>query len=131
MQPLDVIKTNQQGNNKVTSFEVIRILLQKNGYQSLYQGILPTIGRGTLGPGIYFVCVEKSKPIHFQLLSSPQEDFLRGALARTIASIITAPLTTMKARKEFDPSMSAFPGSGKLKDMFVGLGKMLLKLKFY
>lgn len=124
LQPLDVIKTNQQGSNRGSSIvQVVRTLISNKGVRSLYQGILPTIARGTLGPGVYFVCVEKSKVLHFELFSPPQEDFIRGALARAIASIITAPLSTMKARKEFDPSLSAFPGSGRIKDMFVGLGR--------
>lgn len=78
LQPFDVIKTTLQGhrllllngatttaaaatNSSITPSTTLagtyRNVVNAEGYQGLYKGLTPTVFRGTIGPGIYFVTV--------------------------------------------------------------------------
>lgn len=115
LQPLDVIKTVQQGN-RIGVHEALRVVLRTDGWSGLWtRGLLPTLIRGAIGPGVYFQAMQVTKDWGH----GPMWDFGQGALARGAGALIVSPLSVLKTRSEWNPHTSLRFAS--LKDMYAGL----------
>lgn len=104
LQPFDVFKTKLQGNilYKNEIFGSYRSLFANLKLSEYWKGISPTVARASLGPGIYFALLET---LNYNQ-SSGVTNFLKGALARSIASSVVNPLTVLKVRYEFSRNTS-------------------------
>ncbi|CAH0476725.1 unnamed protein product [Peronospora belbahrii] len=112
-QPLDVLRTHQQGafttqvepRKASTAFsETIKQSRPANDLmdkvRSMWRGTSPTLVRVAGGAGLYFATLDYC--LHM-FPSSAANTFLAGALSRTFAGGIMSPLTIVKARMEFLP----------------------------
>ncbi|ETV87247.1 hypothetical protein H257_02206 [Aphanomyces astaci] len=102
-QPLDVIRTHQQGKFGSEVHNVrqsVQFLLAENGVPGLWRGTTPTLLRVCGGAGLYFGMLEQLQVQNRDAVSA----FLGGALARSFAGLVMSPLTIVKARMEWDAS---------------------------
>ncbi|ETW05924.1 hypothetical protein H310_03564 [Aphanomyces invadans] len=100
-QPLDVIRTHQQGKFGSEVHNVrqsVRFLLGESGVSGLWRGTTPTLLRVCGGAGLYFVALEQLQVQKRDAVSA----FFGGALARSFSGIVMSPLTIVKARMEWD-----------------------------
>lgn len=116
LQPLDVIKTRQQGldvskaapspsssSSRVSVRDAVREVWRQDGVAGFWRGIAPTVMRSSLGPGVYFVVLDalqsgrrgESHQGHKRRL------FMEGASARAVAGTLLCPLSVVKTRFEF------------------------------
>ena len=126
LQPLDVVRTRLQGEKPVSFTASVESVVQKDGVKGLWlRGIVPTLLRATIGPGIYFQIISSSrKPDSYWNYFGQLNEFWRGAVARGIGSVAVAPLTLIKARQEWGHADSA-PKS--IRGAFVGLAPTLAR----
>ncbi|RLO05732.1 hypothetical protein DYB28_008294, partial [Aphanomyces astaci] len=102
-QPLDVIRTHQQGKFGSEVHNVrqsVQFLLAESGVPGLWRGTTPTLLRVCGGAGLYFGMLEQLQVQNRDAVSA----FLGGALARSFAGLVMSPLTIVKARMEWDAS---------------------------
>jgi solute carrier family 25 protein 38 len=114
-QPLDVIRTHQQGafgsitTNKQKKHSLIQSIIADsspktggiNNYsriRALWRGTSPTLIRVGGGAGLYFTILEYCMD---KLPASSMNTFISGAFARTFAGAVMFPLTVVKARMEW------------------------------
>jgi len=113
LQPLDVVKTRQQGfilsasheaNSlpRVSFASAARSVLQQDGVVGFWKGLSPTLVRASLGPGIFFLILDALQERSGRTISpSTAEIFVEGATARAIAGTIMCPLSVVKTRFEY------------------------------
>uniref|UniRef100_A0AAV1UJ21 Mitochondrial carrier protein n=1 Tax=Peronospora matthiolae TaxID=2874970 RepID=A0AAV1UJ21_9STRA len=124
-QPLDVLRTHQQGafTAPVEPLETSRALYHVTPprtsktsqtssdtvtrMRAMWRGTSPTLVRVAGGAGLYFATLDYCLNV---FPSSAVNTFLAGAAARTFAGSVMSPFTIVKARMEFLPS-GAFHGS--------------------
>ncbi|KAJ0408710.1 hypothetical protein P43SY_001934 [Pythium insidiosum] len=102
-QPLDVLRTHQQGAFGSDATAAPSALLQApprrmDRVRAMWRGTSPTLIRVAGGAGLYFVTLD-----HL-LQASPATSlntFLSGAFARTFAGCVMSPFTIIKARMEW------------------------------
>lgn len=114
-QPLDVLRTHQQGaftahddptktKSHLSLPETIEASRPANDLvarlRSMWRGTSPTLVRVAGGAGLYFATLDYCLNM---LSPSPVNTFLAGAFARTFAGGVMSPFTIIKARMEFLP----------------------------
>jgi len=125
LQPFDVVRTRVQGEESSLRASW-KSVVDKDGVKGLWmRGLAPTLLRAAIGPGVFFSIVSSmhANAAWREALGSSSE-FVVGAVARSIASVIVAPLTLIKARQEWGLADAA-PRS--LRGAFVGLAPTLAR----
>lgn len=115
LQPLDVLRTQQQGtfhSSKIRAepqlLNTTRSIIARHGVVGLWRGTTPSLIRVGLGAGTYFMTLsylmDATKTSHSSALTSTSgcHAFLSGAFARSFAGALLCPLTVVKARMEWD-----------------------------
>lgn len=124
LQPLDVVKTIQQGNSKSLSIrDALVQVVREDGAKGLWlRGLSPSLVRGALGPGTYFQAIELTNG-WFE--HSKAWDFVQGATARGVGAVVVSPFSVLKARLEWNARSPVRFSSAR--DMFVGLAPTLAR----
>ncbi|ODV89476.1 hypothetical protein CANCADRAFT_4094 [Tortispora caseinolytica NRRL Y-17796] len=116
LQPLDLLKTRLQQGNKSSIRSEIR---KMSSPIALWRGTLPSAARTSIGAGFYFAClsairdrmlkapiVNTSNEINADKSSSvlpklsSHANLVAGAFARSVAGLLTMPITVVKVRFE-------------------------------
>jgi len=110
LQPFDVVKTRQQGvhrastiASRVPASKAVRDILAQDGARGLWRGMVPSVVRASLGPGLYFVALEQFQGSRSRASHQDNKSrvFLEGAVARGLAGLALCPLTVVKTRLEW------------------------------
>ncbi|GBG26657.1 Solute carrier family 25 member 38 [Hondaea fermentalgiana] len=123
LQPLDVVKTRQQGlvaahvhsaglgrtvtehaghnASRVSAKHAVSEILAQDGPGGLWRGLRPTIARAALGPGVYFVMLDMMQGRNRSNADRKLTVFVEGAVARAIAGTLLCPLSVVKTRFEY------------------------------
>lgn len=117
LQPLDVIKTTQQGrvleaitlarnqhlapspppaSSSSSLLSTASSLVKEEGFTSLWKGLNATVIRVFFGAGIYFVALKFTNDA-----LGNRSAFAAGLIARSIATIIMTPVAVVKTRREW------------------------------
>lgn len=118
LQPLDVIKTTQQGRvleaitlarnqhlarpppppppASSSLLSTASSLVKEEGFTSLWKGLNATVIRVFFGAGIYFVALKSTNDA-----LGNRSAFAAGLIARSIATIIMTPVAVVKTRREW------------------------------
>jgi len=129
-QPLDVIKTTQQGSRLAAGVEgaravegvvaTLRGIHQRSGLLSLWAGLTPTVVRVFFGAGLYFSSLHSLQGALQVHLAPGWSNLLAGSLARVFAAGIMSPFSVVKTRME---NMGGQPGAAGLLGTLRGLAR--------
>jgi len=113
-QPLDVVKTMQQGaalggGRPQGVLATLHALHLRAGLPSLWAGLLPTVVRVFFGAGLYFASLHSLRDALAPRLGGAAAPFAAGALARVLAAAALSPFSVVKTRME---SMARQGGGG-------------------
>lgn len=102
--PLELIRTKMQ-SEKMSYKEVgtaFSKMLKQHGFRGLFKGLIPTIMRDTPFSAIYWTSYESYKK--FQNITQPDlaQSFIGGALAGSIAALITCPFDVIKTHQQIE-----------------------------
>lgn len=102
--PLELIRTKMQ-SEKMSYREVgtaFNKMLQQHGFRGLFKGLPPTILRDTPFSAIYWTSYESFKK--FKGIKNPSmvESFAGGALAGSLAALITCPFDVIKTHQQIE-----------------------------
>ena len=118
VQPLDVIRTKMQadsahGIHRSTAQTIALIAKDGGGLLTFWKGTQPTVIRLAVGAGLHFTLLETIKPwfekrkpdgtVHMDALGAA----LTGGLSRGLAAMISCPITLVKTRMEYVPSVGS------------------------
>ncbi|KAG2214657.1 hypothetical protein INT46_005674 [Mucor plumbeus] len=104
--PLELFRTRMQSAEGINGFSDVwrgvSRMVQKEGPQALWRGLLPTMLRDVPFSGIYWMGYEKIKHrLHTHHgLSHFQTSFIAGASSGMIAAIITTPFDVVKTQRQ-------------------------------
>mmetsp|Transcript_12378 Transcript_12378/g.25456 ORF Transcript_12378/g.25456 Transcript_12378/m.25456 type:complete len:313 (-) Transcript_12378:11-949(-) len=108
-QPFDVLRTvMQSGANRPPSMvAATKLIVNQNGFEGLWRGVVPTVYRVGGGTAVYFCCLNQLKfslvgagdSVHSQQ-NSGRRAFASGFLARAVAATVMMPFTVVKTRFE-------------------------------
>lgn len=128
LQPLDVLKTRQQGvvttgspdlvgpvtTGRVSTREAFRGIIADHGVAGLWRGLKPTLMRAAIGPGVFFSILDVVQGRRGDDYAAPKLTvFLEGALARSVAGTLLCPLGVVKTRYEYTRDVHV-PGVGNM-----------------
>ncbi|CAG9801615.1 unnamed protein product [Chironomus riparius] len=102
--PLELIRTKMQ-SEKMSYSEVgaaFSKMLKQHGVRGLFKGLVPTIMRDTPFSAIYWTCYESFKKFHNTTHPDLVQSFIGGALAGTMAAIITCPFDVIKTHQQIE-----------------------------
>ncbi|GLD98783.1 hypothetical protein PINS_up007501 [Pythium insidiosum] len=102
-QPLDVLRTHQQGAFGSAPMATLAPTLPQrrmDRVRAMWRGTSPTLIRVAGGAGLYFVTLDHLLTTATSP-SSSLHTFLSGAFARTFAGCVMSPFTIIKARMEW------------------------------
>lgn len=102
--PLELIRTKMQ-SEKMSYSEVgsaFNKMLKQHGIRGLFKGLTPTIMRDTPFSAIYWTSYESFKK--YKKITHPDifEAFAGGALAGTLAALITCPFDVIKTHQQIE-----------------------------
>ncbi|CAK4643008.1 unnamed protein product [Aphanomyces euteiches] len=120
-QPLDVIRTHQQGtygSKRHTIRQSVRVLVAESGLVGLWRGTTPTLLRVCGGAGLYFLALDQLQVQKRDAVAA----FFGGAFARTFAGLVMSPLTIVKARMEWDASTAKTSLATQLRSLVATYG---------
>ncbi|KAI7875753.1 mitochondrial carrier domain-containing protein [Mucor mucedo] len=104
--PLELFRTRMQSAEGINGFsdvwKGVSRMVQREGPQALWRGLLPTMLRDVPFSGIYWMGYEKIKHNleQRQDLTHFQTSFISGASSGMIAAIITTPFDVVKTRRQ-------------------------------
>jgi len=102
--PLELIRTKMQ--SKKLSHQEVRVavqrLVQSQGWLSLWQGLSPTLLRDVPFSAIYWACYETYKTYLPSSEPTLSESFLGGAVAGSLAAVITLPFDVVKTLRQLE-----------------------------
>lgn len=107
--PVSVITTRQQtlpACERQNAFATCSTIIKEEGIQGLWRGIKPSLIL-CINPAITYGSFEKIKQLVVKGLNTPLTpgvNFLVGALAKTLATVITYPYIMAKVRLQWKPS---------------------------
>ncbi|RCH94697.1 ADP/ATP carrier protein [Rhizopus azygosporus] len=107
--PVSVITTRQQTlppSERQGVVDTCKTIIEEEGIQGLWKGIQPSLVL-CVNPAITYGSFEKIKQIVLNVLKlplTPGINFLVGALAKTLATVITYPYIMAKVRLQWKPS---------------------------
>ncbi|KAI9033458.1 mitochondrial carrier domain-containing protein [Hyaloraphidium curvatum] len=93
--PVNVVTTRQQARPALTSLDILRDILDRDGPKGLYAG-LPAALVLTVNPAITYGLNERMKTLGW-----PKGAFARGALGKAVATIVTYPYILAKVKLQF------------------------------
>ena len=103
LQPLDIIKTQMiVSADSPGVLEAARRVHRADGAKGFFRGMAPTVVRGAVGPALFFELIER---LPWDPKRGSVEAFTAGAVARGLATVMVAPLTWLKTRREWDPTV--------------------------
>ncbi|KAF0695089.1 Aste57867_14074 [Aphanomyces stellatus] len=120
-QPLDVIRTHQQGtfnSQRQSVQQSVQRVLAEGGVGGLWRGTTPTLLRVCGGAGLYFVMLDQMQVQKRDAAAA----FLGGAFARSFAGLIMSPLTIVKARMEWDTAATKTSMSSQFRGLVATYG---------
>jgi hypothetical protein len=110
-QPFEVIRTTSitsfknKKNNLAELFSVVRKIFQMEGPRGFFRGGLLSLGKSTLGAGVWFNGIENMHMItkkfrEIKYLPNNVIDFCNAGVARTFTTLTVSPLSVLKTRFE-------------------------------
>jgi solute carrier family 25 protein 39/40 len=102
--PLELIRTKMQ-SEKMSYSEVgtaFNKMLKQHGARGLFKGLTPTILRDTPFSSIYWTCYESFKKYNGIIQPDVTQSFIGGALAGTMAALITCPFDVIKTHQQIE-----------------------------
>eukprot|EP01029_Cantina_marsupialis_P028799 TRINITY_DN778015_c0_g1_i1.p1 TRINITY_DN778015_c0_g1~~TRINITY_DN778015_c0_g1_i1.p1 ORF type:complete len:305 (-),score=68.13 TRINITY_DN778015_c0_g1_i1:768-1682(-) len=103
-QPLDVIKTRQQGVvGSMGMMKTTRVVMIEDGLLGLWKGITPSVIRVFFGVGLYFSTLNTilKNPIGSDKKDTALRTFLAGVAARSSVAALMNPVSVVKTRMEW------------------------------
>ncbi|KAI7902986.1 mitochondrial carrier domain-containing protein [Cokeromyces recurvatus] len=134
--PVSVITTRQQtlpSSERQGVLETCQSILAEEGVKGLWRGIQPSLLL-CVNPAITYGSFEKIKQVVVKVLKlplTPSVNFLVGALAKTLATIITYPYIMAKVRLQWKPSKEMKDKVVAYKDSFDILTRVLKTEGFF
>lgn len=102
--PLELIRTKMQ--SKKLSHQEVRVavqrLVQSQGWLSLWQGLSPSLLRDVPFSAFYWACYETYKTYLPSSEPTLWESFVGGALAGTLAAVVTLPFDVVKTLRQLE-----------------------------
>ena len=118
-QPLDVVKTVQQGAAlgarpapPLGVLATLHAIHLRAGLPSLWAGLLPTVVRVFFGAGLYFASLHSLRDALEPRLGGAAAPFAAGALARVLAAGALSPFSVVKTRMESMARQGSGGGGG-------------------
>lgn len=102
--PLELIRTKMQ-SEKMSYKEVgtaFSKMLKQHGARGLFKGLTPTIMRDTPFSAIYWTSYESYKKFYNTTNPDMLQSFIGGAIAGTIAALITCPFDVIKTHQQIE-----------------------------
>ena len=133
MCPVTTVKTRMEASGEAGSRYVYRnvpqalaAIARTEGILSLWRGLTPNLAANAPFSAIHYMCYRKIQAAATPYLSSPTAtSFLAGALASTVATLITQPLDVLRTRAMLRIGPPA--GGGSSLALFAGIGPRLAK----
>ncbi|VDK47177.1 unnamed protein product [Anisakis simplex] len=102
LQPLDRLKTLSQQDAvcKTNVFQRTAQVVGEHGVKDLWRGIVPTLLRIVPGVAVYFGCLEVGRDLFPKSKNENVNNFLLGAISRSVAVMLLMPATVIKTRFE-------------------------------
>ncbi|CAO3651192.1 unnamed protein product [Mucor hiemalis] len=104
--PLELFRTRMQSAEGINGFSDVwngvSRMVQREGPQALWRGLLPTMLRDVPFSGIYWMGYERIKHVlrNDHQLSHFQTSFIAGASSGMIAAIVTTPFDVLKTQRQ-------------------------------
>lgn len=102
--PLDLFRTNVQSHSReIGALQLFKLIAQSKRWSTLWVGLRPTLWRDVPFSGIYWMCYEsvRREINHSRLITSNYLTSLcAGAIAGSIAGVLTLPFDVLKTRTQ-------------------------------